>query len=107
MAAGNKNHRQMLATTVGLIVLANLFLTVVFYVGRVPYMNEDNYTTNPYRPLRPSLDSFYVSIMTQTTIGVPDIIPKSSWAITVACAQAVTTFAVYLYLGLVFLMSTT
>lgn len=98
-------HKYLIVRTVGWLILANLALVTVFYAVRVPYMNEDHYRTIPERPLSASRDAFYVSVMTQSTIGVADIVPISWWSIVLTCAQALSTFAIYVYVGLVFLMT--
>ena len=86
------------------IVLANVVLTLVWALVRVPIMNNDNYT-HVERPIDPWWDSLYHSAVTQSTLGVIDIIPKTRRAQSILATQGLLSYVLNVVLWLALLSS--
>ena len=78
----------------------NLGFLVVFWLLRVPFMEDEHFMdlrptdgrTTGRHGLHRWFDSLYTSIMTQTTVGAADVVPVSTTAQIITGLQALSTF---------------
>lgn len=76
----------------------NVVLAVVFWLIRIPMMNEHfqlaGLNSGKRSQAQQILDAAYASIMTQSTVGASDLLPITDVARIVTGLQALSTFAV-------------
>lgn len=88
-------------------VAINLVATVLFAFVRIPFMTEKHFfrvtpsTSPPPAPASVSRvwDSFYHSVLTQTSIGCADVLPRSRVAQVIIGIQGLVTLLVFVLLG--------
>ena len=83
------------------LVIINVSLTLAWALARVPIMNDANYS-HVDRSIEPWGDALYHSAVTQSTLGVMDVRPKSRKAQVITAVQALLSYVlnIVLWIGL-------
>ena len=70
-------------------VIVNLSCIVLFWLVRIPTTDDEHYATTTGDPIQDRVGtSLYLSVMTQTTVGTSDIVPRSGVARVLQALQA-------------------